>query len=186
VRALAAACSGRPEVAIRLAKQALRTTRLTEVRVLAACASAVGSIMRGAANASKLCDQAFTAVRETGHIDPFVCAYRGCPSFLQELYGRKPWQSDIADIVCNAEDWGLARRLKLNPALPSRKSSEALSRREREVLALVGQGLSNKRIAQSLFITEGTVKVHVRHIFEKLGVNSRTEAAIYAARELSD
>ena len=50
-------------------------------------------------------------------------------------------------------------------------------RRETEVYELLAQGLSNKEIARSLFISEATVKVHVSRILEKLGVRSRTEAA---------
>jgi LuxR family maltose regulon positive regulatory protein len=58
----------------------------------------------------------------------------------------------------------------------------SLSKREKEVLGLIGQGLSNAEIGQRLFISPVTVKAHVRHIFEKLGVRSRTEAAIRAAQ----
>ena len=54
---------------------------------------------------------------------------------------------------------------------------EPLSPRERDVYELVVQGRSNKEIARTLFISESTAKVHVRHIFEKLGVHTRAEAA---------
>jgi DNA-binding CsgD family transcriptional regulator len=65
--------------------------------------------------------------------------------------------------------------------VPERPSGAALTRREREVLGLVSQGLSNRQIARTLWIAESTVKVHIRHVFEKLGVKSRTEAAALAA-----
>ena len=55
-----------------------------------------------------------------------------------------------------------------------------LSDREIEALKLLGQGKSNKEIAQELFISINTVKVHVNNIFKKLGVSSRTEATLYA------
>lgn len=55
-----------------------------------------------------------------------------------------------------------------------------LSDREIEVLKLVGQGKSNKDIAQELFISVNTVKVHLNNIFKKLNVTSRTEATLYA------
>jgi len=58
------------------------------------------------------------------------------------------------------------------------RRSETLSPREREVHELVAQGRSNREIAKTLFISESTVKVHVRHILEKLGVHTRTEAAL--------
>ena len=53
---------------------------------------------------------------------------------------------------------------------------EPLSVREREVYELLVCGRSNREIAQRLFISESTTKVHVRHIFEKLGVHTRAEA----------
>ena len=55
-----------------------------------------------------------------------------------------------------------------------------LSEREIETLKLVAQGMSNKQIASSLFISINTVKVHLRNIFEKINVESRTEATLYA------
>ena len=57
-----------------------------------------------------------------------------------------------------------------------------LTEREREVLAQIGKGKRNKEIADTLFITEKTVKNHISHIFEKLEINSRAEAALLAAR----
>ena len=64
----------------------------------------------------------------------------------------------------------------------ARLSSPDLSPREVEVLRLMADGKSNKEIGDDLQITEGTVKVHVNHILDKLGVNGRT-AAIVAALE---
>ena len=60
---------------------------------------------------------------------------------------------------------------------------EPLSERELEILGLIAQGLSNREIGQRLFLALDTVKGHNRHIFEKLQVESRTEA-IARAREL--
>ena len=57
-----------------------------------------------------------------------------------------------------------------------------LSAREREVLALVAEGRTNREIGDALFISTKTASVHVTHILTKLGVSSRTEAALLAAR----
>lgn len=59
---------------------------------------------------------------------------------------------------------------------------QPLTDREIEVLRLVGQGLSNREIAGHLSISEQTVKTHVTRVLTKLGVSSRTQAALYAAR----
>ena len=64
------------------------------------------------------------------------------------------------------------------PAQPS--SPDALSEREMEILRLLAQGLSNREIADKLFITEGTVKNHVSNILAKLGVRDRTQAVLKA------
>ncbi|HNB53913.1 MAG TPA: response regulator transcription factor [Anaerolineales bacterium] len=57
-----------------------------------------------------------------------------------------------------------------------------LTEREREVLACLAQGLSNKQIAQHLHITEGTVKGHVSNILSKLHLEDRTQAAVWAVK----
>jgi DNA-binding NarL/FixJ family response regulator len=59
---------------------------------------------------------------------------------------------------------------------------EALSQRETEVMYLVARGLANKQVARELGIAESTVKCHVSGILEKLGLPSRTQVALYAAR----
>jgi two-component system NarL family response regulator len=58
-----------------------------------------------------------------------------------------------------------------------------LTDRELEVLKLVAQGMSNREIAEDLYISENTVKNHVRNILEKLHLHSRMEAVVYAVRE---
>ncbi len=62
------------------------------------------------------------------------------------------------------------------------ESPEELTERETEVLRLLARGKANKQIAASLFVSEKTVKAHVSSILMKLGVQSRTQAALYAVR----
>ena len=59
---------------------------------------------------------------------------------------------------------------------------EALTAREREVVALVGGGLTNRQIAERLIITEGTAKRHVENILTKLDLSGRVEIAAWATR----
>jgi DNA-binding NarL/FixJ family response regulator len=61
-----------------------------------------------------------------------------------------------------------------------------LSPREREVFELLRQQLTNRQIAKLLFIEESTVKVHARHIYDKLGIRSRTALVVQAALERAD
>jgi DNA-binding NarL/FixJ family response regulator len=64
----------------------------------------------------------------------------------------------------------------------SNHALEALTIREKEVLSLIAQGMSNKEIAATLHITEKTVKTHVSSILSKLDLADRTQAALYAVR----
>ena len=73
----------------------------------------------------------------------------------------------------------LDRRVNEKQQLPS----PTLTSRELEVLKLVAKGMSNREIADDLYISENTVKNHVRNILEKLHLHSRMEAVIYAVKE---
>jgi len=63
------------------------------------------------------------------------------------------------------------------------ETEDALTPREIEVLELVAQGATNKEIAGVLYITENTVKIHLRNILEKLHLQNRLQAAVYAVRQ---
>jgi DNA-binding NarL/FixJ family response regulator len=69
---------------------------------------------------------------------------------------------------------------KLAP--PAVRRTSVLTSREREVLGLIVQGLTNKQIAEVLCVSQATVKTHVEHIISKLGVSDRTQAAVWAVR----
>jgi two-component system NarL family response regulator len=73
----------------------------------------------------------------------------------------------------------LAKRAEERHSVPTPRLTE----RELEVLKLVAQGMSNREIATELYISENTVKNHVRNILEKLHLHSRMEAVVYAVRE---
>jgi len=74
----------------------------------------------------------------------------------------------------------VSRLLVQRAAAPAAPSSPELSPRELDVLRLVAQGLSNRAIAERLFVGEATVKTHLLHAFAKLGVDDRTRAVTRA------
>ena len=75
---------------------------------------------------------------------------------------------------------GRALRRLLSREQTSNQAARLLSPREREILRLAVSGLRNRAIAETLGISEGTVKVHVHNIYEKLDVNGRIELMLYA------
>ena len=95
-----------------------------------------------------------------------------------------------ADALCQAIKAAAAGQVQLTPRAAARlmqavsapESPEDLTERETEVLRLLAQGQSNKQIAHRLHISEKTVKTHVSNILSKLGVQSRTQATLYAIR----
>lgn len=77
----------------------------------------------------------------------------------------------------------LAEALRHQRAAPATPDIHSLTQREREILRELAAGLSNKLIARKLDISEGTVKVHVKHLLKKLNLRSRVEAAVWAVQE---
>ena len=77
----------------------------------------------------------------------------------------------------------LAEALRSQRSQPATPDIHSLTQREREILRELAGGLSNKMIARKLDITEGTVKVHVKHLLKKLNLRSRVEAAVWAVQE---
>ncbi len=95
-----------------------------------------------------------------------------------------------ADELCRAIHAAADGQVQLSPQAAARlmrevrapDSPEKLTERETDVLRLLALGKANKEIAAELFISETTVKTHVSNILMKLGVPSRTQAALYAVR----
>jgi non-specific serine/threonine protein kinase len=67
--------------------------------------------------------------------------------------------------------------------LPGNTAGFDLTPREREVVVLVAQGLTNRQIGATLFITEGTARLHVKHILRSLGFTSRAQVAAWAVEQ---
>jgi LuxR family maltose regulon positive regulatory protein len=128
--------------------------------------------------------QAFEASVAAGVSDTFVTAYRACPA-LMTMCASAPLLHDQLSTLCgHAGDLPLARRAGLEfRGVQMPDTLGVLTPREREVLALVAEGLSNVDISQQLVISVATTKVHVRHVISKLGARSRLHAALMARSE---
>jgi len=121
-------------------------------------AGAVGYLLKDAPS-EKLCE----AIR---------LAARG-ESFLQPSVAAKV-VAEFARLTSTASKTAAPSQLHNEPLI------EPLSDREREILSLISAGASNREIANTLFLAEGTVKNHVTNILGKLGVRDRTQAALKA------
>ena len=93
------------------------------------------------------------------------------------------------DRVRNGRDLDRSRNRRADQAPcrdPELRNRASLAPRERQLIRFVRTGLRNREIAEQLGVTEGTVKVYLHAIFEKLGVSTRTELAIRADEFLAD
>lgn len=77
---------------------------------------------------------------------------------------------------------GMRDRALLSPPAPPAQIKPALTARQQEVLTLLGQGYSNREIALALYISETTVRSHTLHILNRLGLESRAQAIVYATQ----
>jgi DNA-binding NarL/FixJ family response regulator len=105
-----------------------------------------------------------------------VIAIRALPEVGAFIAEKNCWRGWLQRLLSSSADISLARRLGLQVPRAARRSND-LTPRENEVHDLLAQGLTNEQIAKALYISLSTTKVHVKHIYEKLGVRSRLEAA---------
>lgn len=94
---------------------------------------------------------------------------------LKSLHQAAAGQMVLSETLTNV----LVASLRENRPSDER-NIEQLTRRERDILKLISQGMTNKAIARKLSITESTVKVHVKHLLKKMKLKSRVEAAVWA------
>ncbi len=122
-----------------------------------------------------------TRAEPQGHIRLFLDRGEVIEEILSQIQSPGPLEGYINEIRrAFAKDvrWKQTTDTILAPV------GERLSVREREILILIGQGASNRKIAGQLFISEGTVKTHVKHILRKLSAENRVDA-LARARELA-
>jgi DNA-binding NarL/FixJ family response regulator len=152
------------------ARLASRSLEVEAVRLLAEAMLAIAA------------DDASTAIAridivvENGIWDPVVTAARAAPAFAEFVAEQLHWRGWLQRVLSASSDTAIAKRLGLGLPRAARRPV-GLSAREAEVHELIAQGLTNEEIARQLYISLSTTKVHVKHIYEKLGVRSRLEAA---------
>jgi LuxR family maltose regulon positive regulatory protein len=179
-RAVALACAGQAKAAATAALKARALTTEYEPHVVSKLAEAIIALAHKRTNRRASLAVALSEVRRSGYVDSFVTAYRGVPDLLREAAVRDTFGSELAAIVSRANDIPLAKKTISGVQVISHNQEDPLSEREREVLGLVARGMRNRDIAEQLFISEVTVKAHMRNIMRKLGARSRAHAVSLA------
>jgi ATP/maltotriose-dependent transcriptional regulator MalT len=176
VRALSLAALGKNDEA-RLALAALPPRRShAEAQAFAELANVI--VTRNESDEVSFASDAFGSIRALGQFDAVVTASRAYP-LLIEVAVRSGHGDFVADLLQRSNDFDLARRYGLKMRRAPQSDTPPLSPREREVLELVAGGRTNEEVAGLLFISPVTVKAHLRHIYEKLGVRNRVEAVAH-------
>jgi DNA-binding CsgD family transcriptional regulator len=120
----------------------------------------------------------FESAAQASFEDIFVVGYRLQPALLDLVQRKDPRARKVVGVLKRANDHAIASSRFPADAPFDRHST--LTPREHEVLGLLAAGLSNAEIAERLFISPSTAKVHVQHILRKLGVKTRLQAAMQA------
>jgi LuxR family transcriptional regulator, maltose regulon positive regulatory protein len=180
--AVAHAAHGDSETALAHAEEALAITKAVETMIFGAATELIVSAQSGNSNGLRAHLEAFIYTAEDADfLDAVVVTYRACPSLL-DLYGEQTPPPVLRKLLAQARDGQIAKQFAIDIGLQDSWVTD-LTKREMEVLALLSEGLTNAEIGRRLFITQSTVKVHVRHILEKLGVRTRLQAVL-AAQDL--
>jgi len=184
-RALTLAAAGRVDEATTTVKSARGISNALEPRVLIAAVDAVCALKsRHGRTVQRLLDLESVAF-DTGAVDLLVTAYRSTPDLLALLLRASPERDRLAALVRRVGDGDLAATV--GQSVVVEESPEArLTPRQREVYGLLLQGVSTQEIAQLLFISPATAKLHTHRIYEKLGIRSRAALVAQAALARSD
>jgi LuxR family maltose regulon positive regulatory protein len=176
IRALGLACEGQGYAAL-ATTDTVKSLR-SETRTLGLVTKTVVYLHDAQLTPDSSLDCLRTA-RDTGNLDSIVLGYRAFPRLLPHLARHEAFRSLLVELLMRSNDISLGKKSGVirTDALAS---TDLLSPREQEVLSLLCDGLSNDEIARSLFIAQSTVKVHLRHVYDKLGVRTRAQAIVRA------
>jgi DNA-binding NarL/FixJ family response regulator len=175
-RGLLSAAIGATEQAEDAIRAALECEGYIATSFLCDLGRAITALQTNNPQADSRCVEALTRTMSAGHYDVVITAARTFPELVRSGARDPDCARGLTRVLSLSSDIDLGRRAGLKMPRVLRKT-QPLSPRERDVYELVVQGRSNKEIAHTLFISESTTKVHVRHIYEKLGVHTRAEAA---------
>ncbi len=127
-------------------------------------------------------DQVFPAIRAgaQGYLLKDILPRELVQAVRETYQGKALLHSEIARRLMSAVTESPPAQKPKQPSLPSELDN--LTEREREVLGLIAQGLNNREIAEKMMIGESTVKTHVSNLLDKLGLEDRTRAAIWALK----
>jgi LuxR family maltose regulon positive regulatory protein len=181
-RSIVLAASGDRENAVSTAEQARRTGSDIETIHLSAMGIAIAEGINGDPDEfSTRAAQSVADCNNASYLDGLVFAYRVFPPLLEAAATNPGAAALLGRLLAESRDHELARAAGVEIRLDVVDDPLAgLTRRELEVLELLARGMTNSEIATHLFIARSTAKVHMRHIFEKLGVHNRLQAALRA------
>jgi LuxR family maltose regulon positive regulatory protein len=169
------------------ARSAIRLSRCSETAYLARFAESISRLRAvGNTESREGVVQLFLDAEAHALLDAVVVAYRAYPPLLGILAGDARTSRAVAVLCTRASDTRLAKEagIELNLGRSPQPTVDRLTKREREVLDLISDGLTNGEIARRLYIAESTAKVHVHRILKKLGVRSRLQALLVARETL--
>ena len=173
LQALVLTALGNFEAAKDQAEHALGRSHGLETHALLTGATAIRAAIK---NQRAECVGAYEEIVESGFRYVLPLAWRARFEVAAVLLESPTHRDAVLQLAFSANDTAIAKRAGIAvPRAASRRLD--LSAREQEVCELLAQGRTNQEIATMLFISLSTTKVHVKHILEKLGVRSRTEAA---------
>jgi DNA-binding NarL/FixJ family response regulator len=159
------------------------STRAVEPTVLIAAIQAIAAMKRHERDAIDLIGELKETAFSTGGVDLLVATYRMSPELLTVLLRGPDRDERVVALILRARDDDLANAVGQSIADDDPRSQ--LSKREFEVFELLRQGLTNRQIAELLFIGESTAKRHTQHVYDKLGIRSRTALTVQALLERS-
>ena len=181
LRALAHARCGATSLSLQTAREAVNLTVSPEARCLARFATVVASAASEGDqyDAQGVTADAFKDAQHVECLDSVVVAYRSYPALLRSLTSDERTRPAVEELVRRSNDIPVADAAGIEIQQGTRLNTiNSLTNREQEVMRLLGRGLSTEEISNHLFISRSTTKVHIHHIFRKLGVSNRLDAIL--------